>query len=275
MNKKILNSINESVINALESGENPWRKTWKNITDHGMPHNLKSGRMYSGANVLLLGMQGAPCNAWVTYKQAMELGGNVRKGAKSSVVYFWQFLEKEEDGVTRKIPMVRVYRVFNAIRDCEGLADRVSTDLPERESRPSDALASYIAREQISLSHGTNQPCYVPSIDQIQMPHEEAFQTSGHYQGVLAHEAIHSTGHKSRLDRLTDRAAFGGESYAFEELVAELGACYVCGQIGVEPDFNNSAAYLRSWLNAIRENDSWLVSAGGRAQKAADYILAG
>ena len=274
MNKKTLSLINSTVLEALESGVNPWRKTWRNIHDHGMPHNLKSKRNYSGANVVILGLQEAPCNAWVTYKQAVELGGNVRKGAKSSVVYFWQFLEKEEDGVKRKIPMVRTYRVFNASRDCDGLEHLIEKAKGDvGESRPVNALADYIEREGIGLSHGTNQPCYVPIIDQIQMPHESAFDNPDHYQGVLAHEAIHSTGHESRLGRLKERAAFGGENYAFEELVAELGSCYVCAQVGVEPDFDNSASYLKSWLTALKDNDSWLVSAGGKAQKAADFIF--
>lgn len=274
MNKKILSAINETIIQALESGVNPWEKTWRNVRDCGMPHNLKSGRNYSGSNIILLGMQGAPCNAWVTYKQATELGGNVRKGAKSSLVYFWQFLEKEDaSGQKRKVPMIRVYRVFNAIRDCEGLAHKVRDSVAARPSVPAQAIAEYLKREAIGLSHGTNQPCYMPSIDAIQMPHEEAFKCPDYYQGVLAHEAIHSTGHRSRLNRLEEKAAFGGETYAFEELVAEMGSCYLCGEIGIEPDFNNSAAYLQSWLRAIKENDGWIVSAGGKASKAVDLIL--
>lgn len=236
MNKKTLSIINSTVLEALESGVNPWRKTWKNIHDHGMPHNLKSKRNYSGANVIILGMQGAPCNAWVTYKQAVELGGNVRKGAKSSVVYFWQFFEKEEAGKKRRIPMVRTYRVFNASRDCDGLEHLIEkAGCDAGESRPVNALADYIEREGIGLSHGTNQPCYVPSFDEIQMPHESAFANPDHYQGVLAHEAIHSTGHESRLGRLKERAAFGGENYAFEELVAELDRAMFAPKLELSP----------------------------------------
>ena len=274
MNKQTLSLINETVLKTLEAGVNPWRKTWKSISDHGMPHNLKSKRNYSGANVILLGMQGAPCNSWVTYKQAVELGGNVKKGSKSSIVYFWQFLEKEDAGKKKTIPMIKTYRVFNAIRDCEGL-DHLLGQTGEEigESHPADALSKYIKREGIGLDHGTNQPCYHPTFDRIHMPHESAFDTSDHYQGVLAHEAIHSTGHHSRLGRLTQKAAFGGENYALEELVAELGACYVCAQIGIEPDFDNSASYLKNWLDALKENDSWLISAGGKAQKAANLIF--
>ena len=265
--------INASLITALENGENVWRKTWQSVKDFGMPHNLNTGRNYSGSNVLILAIQDVPCQAWVTYKGARSLGGNVRKGAKGTTVFFWQFNEVtdkktgEEDSA-----FLKTYVVFNAMRDCEGLEDKLKDKAPVEDSNPSEYLQEYLKRESIKLSHGGDSAYYAPMQDSITMPHESAFENSGYYNAVLAHEIIHSTGHKTRLNRLEKSAAFGSGSYAFEELVAEIGACYLCATMGIEPDFDQSAAYLKGWAKKLKENDNWFTSAGGKAQKALAFI---
>lgn len=268
--------INAALITALENGENVWRKTWQSVKDYGMPYNLNSGINHKGSNVIILGMQDVPCQAWVTFKGAKKLGGNVRKGAKGTTVFFWQFNEVKDKvtGDKKTVPFLKTHVVFNAMRDCEGLEDKVKGNAPAQDSNPSQALQAYLKREDIALTHGGNSAFYSPSNDSITIPHEQAFENSGYYNAVLAHEIIHSTGHSSRLNRLEKQAAFGGCSYAFEELVAEIGACYLCAIIGIEPDFNQSAAYLKGWAKKLKENQNWFTSAGGKAQKALAFIEA-
>lgn len=263
----------------MNEGVNPFQQCWKGVRENGMPYNLNSKRAYSGTNVALLLLQATPCNAWVTYKGASELGGNVKKGAKSTLVIYWKFLKikDKETKEEKTVPMLKSYRVFNALRDCEGLEHLVEGMKPEDilPSEPETALQDYVDREGITLSHGGNRAYYQPSKDLVQMPHEQAFFSRDQYQGVLAHELIHSTGIEKRLNRkgLTEKAAFGSTSYAFEELVAEFGACITCAMIAIEPDWNNSAAYLKGWSKKLTENPNWAVSASGQAGKATNFIL--
>jgi len=269
--------VTTNLLTILESGVNPWKKTWKNVRDYGMPFNLAGKRNYSGANIMILGSQDVDCPAWVTFKQCKDLGGNVKKGAKSTIITFWMFkrVEDEKTGKEKTIPFLRYYRVFNVLRDCEGLEEKLKfLNMDEiRDSVPAEAINSYLEKESIPLSHGGNRAYYTPSRDAIQMPHEQAFDTSDHYQAVLAHEAIHSTGHSSRLNRLEKRAAFGSEDYGFEELIAETGSCLLCAEIGIEPDFDNSAAYLKNWAKSLKDNPKWFVLASGKASKAVDLVL--
>lgn len=269
--------VTSKLLEMLESGENPWRKTWKALALHGQPFNLKSKRGYSGSNIMLLGFQDAPCSAWVTYKQAKDLGGQVKKGVKSSIVTYWKFVRvKGKNGDPDKtIPFLRYYNVFNALRDCEGLEDRVKKFSGEKivDSIPAEAIDTYLQKEGIELKHGGNRACYSPSADQVSMPHQQAFVSGDDYQSVLAHECIHSTGHKNRLDRFKGASFFGSEDYSFEELVAETGACLLCAEMGIEPNFRNSASYLAGWAKSIKENPKWFVQASGKAAKAVDMIL--
>ena len=277
--KDIQEQVTNKLTSLIDEGTNPFQQCWKGVRENGLPYNLNSKRAYSGTNVALLLMQATPCNAWVTYKGALELGGNVKKGAKSTLVIYWKFLkiEDKETKEEKTVPMLKSYRVFNALRDCEGLDHLVEGMKPEDilPSEPETALQDYIDREGITLNHGGNRAFYQPSMDLVQMPHEQAFISRDHYQGVLAHELIHSTGIQKRLNRkgLGLKAAFGSESYAFEELVAEFGACITCAMIGVEPDWDNSAAYLEGWSSKLKENPSWAVSASGQAGKATNFIL--
>ena len=277
--KDIQEQVTNKLTSLIDAGTNPFQQCWKGVRENGLPYNLNSKRAYSGTNVALLLMQATPCNAWVTYKGALELGGNVKKGATSTLVIYWKFLKikDKETKEEKTVPMLKSYRVFNALRDCEGLEHLVEGMKPEDilPSKPETALQDYVDREGITLQHGGNRAFYQPSMDLVQMPHEQAFISKDHYQGVLAHELIHSTGIEKRLNRkgLGLKAAFGSESYAFEELVAEFGACITCAMIGVEPDWNNSAAYLEGWSSKLKENPSWAVSASGQAGKATNFIL--
>ena len=270
--------VTDRITDILDQGVNPWQKCWEGVRENGMPFNLNSKRAYSGANVPLLLLKGGDCPAWVTYKGAQELGGNVRKGAKSTAIVFWNFIKKKDaSGEEKTFPMLKTYRVFNALHDCEGLEEHLEAIRPDDilPSVPESALADYVEREGIKLQHGGNQAYFAPALDLVKMPHQQSFKSDAHYQSVLAHECVHSTGTKDRLNRkgLTENAAFGSETYAFEELVAEIGACITCAHLGIEPDWNNSAAYLKNWSDALKDNPSWMVSASGKGAKAASFIL--
>tara|TARA_R100001510_G_scaffold50422_1_gene49428 strand:- start:308 stop:1204 length:897 start_codon:yes stop_codon:yes gene_type:complete len=277
-NIEIQEDVTKRLTDLMDAGVNPWQKSWKGVRERGLPYNLLTKKAYQGTNLTILMIQEAPCNAWVTYKQAKELGGHVCKPGGIPIIY-WNFVKKidKETGEEKVIPFLKRSHVFNALTHCEGLQHLVEGVKPEDilPSEPETALQDYIDREGIELCHGGGRAYYMPSRDLVQMPHEQAFKTRDHYQAVLAHELVHSTGSENRLNRkgIEGKAAFGDKTYAFEELVAEIGACITCAIIGVEPDWDNSAAYLQSWSRKLKDNPTWTISASGKAGKASSFIL--
>lgn len=265
----IYQDVTDRIIAALESGSIPWHKPW-NSKGGDFPHNAYTGRQYSGVNVLLLLCQqaskGYASNGWLTYKQAQLADGTVKKGEKGTHVVFWQFKRVDEEG-EKVIPLCRSYVVFNT-EQCEGLTlrDYGSQALPATE------IDSYLLAAGAVLKHGGNRACYSPSQDVITMPERGAFQNLNDYHATLLHEATHWTGHKSRLDRdLTGR--FGTNAYAAEELIAEMGAAFLCARFGVPVQELQHAGYLQSWLSVLRADKRAIFTASSAAQKAADYIL--
>lgn len=273
--------VTDRILDALEKGTLPWRKEWRTSGgDLARPRNIKSKKFYRGVNVFMLGMQMYDSPWWGTYKQIQELGGQVRKGEKSTPVVFWTFLEKEDakaKGGKKTIPLLRQYNVFNVEQADmpEDVMDKLHPviDTPNAFDPIKAAEAVMAAWEdKPSISHGGNKAFYRPTTDAIQLPKPEAFNTSEAYYATLFHESGHATGHESRLGRdLTGN--FGDQSYSFEELVAELTAAMVCAVAGVNNDLGNSAAYIAGWSKKLKNEPEWFVQAAGKAQKAADYIL--
>jgi antirestriction protein ArdC len=272
--------VTEQILKQLESGVAPWRKLWRAEP----PCNLLSGKEYRGINPFLLASQGYGSRYWLTFNQANKLGGNIRKGEKSSIVTFWNIGEEkiiqDADGNTHKSKpfLLRYYRVFN-VEQTEGIADELGL------GNPSPRVPSIEQCESI-VSGMTNPPViqqdarawYRPSTDTVGMPSKSLFNSSEEYYSTLFHELTHSTGHASRVGRegIEDIAAFGSESYSKEELIAEMGAAMLCGVTGISPAaIPNSAAYLQGWINRLRGDCKLLVSAASQAQKAADYIQGG
>lgn len=270
--------VTNQVIEALESGVAPWRKPWKSEP----PCNLISGKEYRGINPFLLAPQGYGSRYWLTFNQAAKLGGHVRKGEKSSIVTFWnvgeeKFVTDSETGKTRKTRpfLLRFYRVFN-IEQTEGIADKLGI------TKGSPRVGSIDACERIVQSfpnaprfEPSNMAWYRPSTDSIGMPSRHTFESAETYYSTLFHEMTHSTGHSSRIGRegIEHLNTFGSESYSKEELIAEMGAAMLCGITGISPaTIENSAAYLRSWIQRLKGDSKLLVSAASQAQKAADYI---
>jgi antirestriction protein ArdC len=271
--------ITERIIGLLEKGVVPWRKPWQAQT--GMPRNLISGQPYRGINVFLLHAMHYESPHWLTYKQALDRGGHVRKGEKACPVVFWKSWEKEdkETGAKEKIPMLRIYHVFN-VAQCDELK-KVPASAPviAKPTMTSHAEAEAILAampQRPEIKHGLAKAFYAPSSDCVGMPNRERFETANAYYQTLFHELTHSTGHASRLNRptLTESAGFGSQPYCKEELIAEMGAAFLCGKANIgEAIVENSAAYIHGWLRQLKQDKKLIVQTAAQAQKAADFIL--
>lgn len=273
----IYETVNARIISQLEAGVIPWKKEWKVSGHSSMPLNFQTKKPYRGINVLLLACSGFGDSRWLTYKQAQTIGAQVRKGEKGTPIVFWSMFEREsKDGDTEKLPFLRQYTVFN-VEQCDGITADLPFDAPEFHPIPAaQALAeSYLTRASIALKHGGDRAFYSPTLDYIQMPAATAFDIPDAYYSTLFHECGHSTGHKSRLDRKFGNDAFGSEAYSKEELVAELGAAYLCAQTGISNERVevNHAAYIQGWLRSLKNDKTLLLSAAQKAQRAADLIV--
>lgn len=287
-NQKIYEMVTERVIDKIkvaiasiekgETGMAPWHRPWH---QSGIPQNLVSKKGYRGINVFLLSALGYASPFFVTFNQAKTLGGKVKKGEKGCPVVFWKWMEldKDEDGnklaKTKKIPFLRYYTVFN-VDQCEGFEEKIPA-VETREFNPiaeGDAIISGMPNPP-TINHGEARAYYSPSMDTVNLPRHELFNSDSAYYCVAFHELIHSTGHASRLNRneVMDGNTFGNHDYSIEELVAEMGAVYLCNEIGLDTMFDNSLAYLKSWLSTFKDDVKLLVTASGRAQKAVDYML--
>lgn len=281
----------ENIVRTLEKGECVWAKPWINSE---MPCNAVSKRPYHGYNAFSLNfiseMKGYKTNRFVTYNQAKDLGGNVRKGEHGNGIVFVEIkaveqkdksgnVELDKDGhpVKRAFFMSRYYTVFN-IDQCDGLPESLydtesfnTVKVQEAE----DIIAAYATMPR--LEHGGDEAYYSPSGDYIRVPHIDHFKTSDGYYATLFHECVHSTGAKHRLNRdLSGMWIMGGDEankYAKEELIAEIGSAILCNACGIQPQIENAAAYCKSWLKAIREmKDTALMAAFTQGWKAAEYI---
>jgi antirestriction protein ArdC len=213
---------------------------------------------------------------YLTFKQALELGGHVREGERGTKVYFVKQLEVKEgaddNSPTRLIPMMREYTVFN-VDQCDGLPDSVTTGKPMRVRNPDkrDDLADQFLRSTLAdIREGHGEAYYVPSRDFISMPAFEAFKGADHFYATVFHELSHWTAHKSRLDRdLKNR--FGSRNYGVEELIAELGAAFLCAEFGFDGDLRH-AGYIANWIELLKADKRAFFTACSQASKAADYL---
>lgn len=289
--------VTERMLEALDKNVVPWQKPWiGGSANH--PRNLVSNKPYRGINAFLLGLSGYQSPYWVTYKQAQELGGNVRKGEKSTTVVYWkklQYKDKDENGneTIRQPLLLKYYPVFN-LEQCDGVripkGRNVSKPGPIKQTPAENAeackaaeqvIADYVYRQpSLTLAHdGNGRAYYSPSGDGIHMPKQDTFTTPEHYLATLFHESGHSTGHKSRLKRkgIINFDHFGSHQYAEEELVAEFTSAFLSSALDVDTaaTFDNSASYLDNWRKALRNpgNKKMVIHAAAAAQKAADLIL--
>ena len=279
MGNKVYEIITEKVLEKLEQGEIPWHQPWVG----GYPKNLVSKKAYRGINVFLLGCQRYGSPYWVSYKQAQQLGGNVKKGEKATMVVFWKQLNVTDQGsdgeVTEKtIPMLRYYRVFN-VEQCEGIDEKKIPELNRNpDFQPLEQCETVVngMQKKPRIQFQEARAYYHPKDDFVNMPKRESFDNEEFFYAVLFHELGHATGHESRLHRKDqgEWSPFGSEDYSKEELVAEMTAAFLCGHCDIEnKTLDNSAAYIKSWLRKLKDDPKMVVLAAAAAQRAADYIL--
>lgn len=274
-------SVTDTIVAELERGVAPWVRPWRTLDARfgGGPFNGHTKRGYRGVNVLLLIIAAMKKeyrdSRWFTYRQAQAIGAHVKKGEKSTMVVFWKqtsFKEKDEEtGATeeRKVPLLRSYAVFNA-EQCEGIAPLPGAEEQSRELRYKHAEELF-ARHAVDVRHGGSEAFFAPSHDFIQMPRLESFESEEHYWGTKLHELTHWTAHDSRLARdLSGR--FGSHSYAAEELVAEMGAAFLCASLGIEGKLRHPE-YIANWLTVLKEDKRAVFKASSLAQAAADFVL--
>jgi antirestriction protein ArdC len=267
--------ITTRMLALLEQGTVPWHRPWDSAT--GMPRNLFSQQAYRGINIWLLTAMGYASPFWATFRQVTAAGGSVRKGAHGVPVVFWKSYAHEdpETGETDKRFVLRQYTVFNAAQ-VDGVALPAITVLAHRFT-PIERCAHLVDAmpQRPTILHGHQRAFYTPATDTLHLPSPTCFQSPEAYYATVFHELTHSVGHRARLNRptLTDLCLFGDPTYAKEELVAELGAAYLCGVCGIaNATIDNSAAYLQSWMRVLRHDPTMLVHAAAQAQRAADYI---
>jgi antirestriction protein ArdC len=308
----IYEAVTNRIIEAMEQGTIPWHKPWAMHTvsktksekaDSRLTAvSYATGHAYSLLNQMLLGRPGE----YVTFKQCQDAGGKVRKGEKSSMVVFWKILEQQKTDdngkpvaddngkpIMKTVPILKYYNVFH-IDQCEGLTPKHDGSRKPRKpaaDKPAlPAISPIDAAEAIVSDYATrckladlrigyqDRAFYSPGRDLVSVPEIGQYKHASEYYSTLFHELVHSTGHKSRLDRFSGAdaaAAFGDESYSKEELVAEIGSAAICNRIGIETEstFRNSTAYIQNWLNQLRNDKRLIVSAASRADKAVSMIL--
>jgi len=275
MKNQAYDRIADRITALLEQGTVPWHKPWKART--GLPRNFVSQKPYRGINVFLLIAMCYESPLWLTCRQANRLGGSVRKGEKACPVVFWKqtIYEDKQSGEEKKKRLLRFYHVFN-VAQCEGITFAPApVEAPANGiSKPEDIVANMPQRPEIK--HGMTRAYYSPHEDCVGLPVRERFERTEDYYSTVFHELVHSTGHEKRLNRptLTETAGFGSNPYCKEELIAEMGAAFLCGQAEIgERTIDNSAAYLSGWLEQLRNDKMLIVQAAAQAQKAADFIL--
>jgi antirestriction protein ArdC len=273
--------ITARIIEQLESGTAPWQKPWKVSGTNGIPRNLVTRRPYRGINIWMLLSSRFSSSYWLTFRQANELKGHVRRGEKGLPVVYWKFGTREvQDGdekVEKPSVLCRFYTVFN-IEQCDGIPAPEELSEPTPAVRPIDACERVVNgwSQEPAIRHGGDCASYHRITDCVRMPNTTTFDSMEEYYSTLFHELTHATGHPTRLNRSTlmDSESFADENYSREELVAEMGAAFLAGCCGVENrTINNSAAYLANWLDALKNDSRLVVIAASQAQKAADLIL--
>jgi len=280
--KDIYQRVTDQVVAAIEAGTESLKLPWR--TSGGFPSspiNAVTKRPYRGINVLILWAtaeaRGYQSGKWATFKQWQELGAQVKKGEKSAHVVFWKFLERDgsssEDGETKKndrIPMAKDYFIFN-VEQVEGYQPTEEPKLSKAERiEHADAFFHGLG---IVPENGGNSAYYVKGEDAIYMPAIEAFKESLYYYSVLSHESTHWTGAKHRLNRDL-QGRFGSDTYAMEELIAELGAAFLCAQLGLPTDpRKDHAPYISTWLKVLKSDKRAIFTAAAKAQEAVDWMI--
>jgi antirestriction protein ArdC len=284
--KDVYSRITNKIIADLEQGVRPWLRPWN--AEHAAGRITRplryNGIPYKGINVVMLWSaavaKGYACPLWLTFKQALELGGNVRKGEKGELVVYANSITRagtndKGEEVEREIPFLKGYTVFNA-EQCEGLPAQyyARAEPPALTTlQRCDAADRFFAATGADIRHGGTRAYYAEGSDYVQMPPFETFRDAEGYAATLAHEICHWTKHDKRLARDFGRSQFGDEGYAKEELAAELGSAFLCADLGITPEVRDDhAAYIASWLKVLKGEKRFVFTAASHAQRAVDYL---
>ncbi len=283
--RDLYREITDSIVREVEKGTIPWLRPWRTgvgpSVDTQLPRNAMTNREYSGINVCMLwgaaAKHGYESGRWLTFKQAKEAGGHVRKGEKGELVIFIKKLERKrkiEDGEgedkIERFPMMRGYTVFN-VAQCDDLPEKLLHGKPLPPAPELDTLyRDFVAATTADIRHGGDRAFYSTGGDYIGMPHIQAFKEVASYKATCLHELTHWTGHKARCDRQFGKR-FGEKAYAAEELVAEIGAAFLCAHLGVRGELRH-ASYVANWLEVLKSDKRAIFTAASAASKAADFL---
>jgi antirestriction protein ArdC len=267
--------VTSTIVAELERGAILWTRPWRNTAPVGsvLPHNAATNRPYSGINIPILWgaafTGGYDRHLWMTYRQAVAAGAQVRGGEHGTTVVFTKKLRVGDEDEMHLDSMLRTYTVFN-VAQIDGLAQKEPEILTDLERI--NGVEAFVAASDAEIRTGGNQPMYVPSLDCIVMPPASAFRTVEHFYATELHELGHWTAHEMRLNRdLKNR--FGTKAYAAEELVAELTAAFLCAHLGIKGELRH-AGYIADWIRLLKEDDRAIFTAASKASQAADFLRA-
>lgn len=274
MARDLQQEITNQIIEKLEQGVKPWVRPWVDGAGVAMPTNLSTGKAYNGINVLLFWMEadakGYSSNYWLTFKQAKEMGGSVRKGEKSTTGIFYKMHTRKnrETGEDENFPIMKAFNAFN-LDQIDGI-EVPAVEAPISEFQRHARFEHFVAATGIDLRHGGNSAYYSPSSNHVQMPEREQFNSEADYYATLAHEFVHATAHQTRVGRELGRR--GTDGYAKEELLAESGAYMLMQHFGITGECQHES-YIASWLKHLRNDKKYLFSAASLASKAYEYLI--
>ena len=271
--------VTDRILAKLEQGTAPWVQPYSRRAETGWPCNAVSNRPYRGVNLLLFLIsqaEGWASPRFLTFNQAKQAGGYVKKGEHGRPIYLFKPMEKKDadTGETKKFLILREWTVFN-VQQCDKLPDAIrfgrhADVTPKNKEQREEAADAFLRACGATIETAPGTPCYIPGLDKIRLPDWNDFHGQNQFYATAFHEYVHWTGHKSQLDRdLTGR--FRSASYAAEELVAELGASFLAAEFGFDV-VDNSAAYIQNWIKLLREDKKAIFTAASAAQKAVDFL---
>ena len=286
----IYQKVTDQIIAELENGNVPWIRPWRD-GEPPFPINALSGRPYHGINVPLLwnsaDKQSFASDRWLTFHQVSALGGQVRRGEKSSLAVLYlprtqeetdalgkPLLDKDGEPKVRHFGIIREFRLFN-LSQCDGLPQTLSEPFT-RPAEPVETAEAIAMKSGVTLHHRRQSKAYYkPATDLVMMPHPQQFESSEAYYATLLHKLTHATGHASRLNRdgiTAGKHTFGDPTYSFEELVAEMGAAFLCAHVGIQSKLQHDS-YIASWLKVLQQDKKAIFRASGLARNACEYLL--
>lgn len=267
------NEVVDRIIRQIEAGCSPWKLPWDSCSSSGLPKNPTTNKEYQGINILQLwatqAIEGYESGLWLGFHQGSKLGGSVRKGEKAtSIIKVNTIQDKEDESRTFQLPMT--VAVFN-LDQFNGL-DHLKPTFTSHSWSPIETAERVMNESGARIEYGGDSACYSKSQDRIRLPQRERFHNEGGFYATALHELGHWTGHESRLDR-DMKGKYGSESYAFEELVADIASAITQSRIGLSADIEGHASYVEGWLKVLKSDQRAIMRAASLAQKASDYLV--